>query len=285
MKKMIKAIILDVDGTLTNSKKEITPETKSALLEAQKLGIRLALASARSDNGLKRFGRLLNFEQNNGIYICYNGGLILNSGTGEVYFEKSMPADLAKEILEHLKSFDCIPMINRGEYMYLNDVYRTITIAGKETDIIRYETRSNEFLICEKPDLADFVDFPVPKILVAASDDYLREHMDEMGSPFSGRAKTGPSTAFYYEFNARDVDKAMAVEKVFASLGIGPDEMMAFGDGENDIPMISYVKYGIAMGNAVEKLKDAAYDITEDNDHDGIAKALRKYIPALAGKA
>ena len=281
---MIKAIILDVDGTLTNSQKEITPKTRDALLKAQKLGIRLALASARSDHGLKRFGRLLDFEQNNGIYICYNGGLILNSGTGEIYFERSMQADLAREILEHLKSFDCIPMINRGEYMYLNDVYRTITVAGKETDIIRYETRSNEFLICEKPDLAGFVNFPVPKILVAASDDYLREHMEEMGRPFAGRAKTGPSTAFYYEFNAKDVDKAMAIEKAFAALGISPDEMMAFGDGENDIPMISYVKYGIAMGNAVKKLKDAAFDITDDNEHDGIAKALFKFIPELTGK-
>ena len=57
----------------------------------------------------------------------------------------------------------------------------------------------------------------------------------------------------------------MAIEKAFAALGISPDEMMAFGDGENDIPMISYVKYGIAMGNAVKKLKDAAFDITDDN--------------------
>ena len=87
---MIKAIILDVDGTLTNSEKIITPETKTALLAAQKMGIRLALASARSDNGLKRFGRWLDFEQHEGIYIYYNGGLILNSRTNEVYFEKCL---------------------------------------------------------------------------------------------------------------------------------------------------------------------------------------------------
>ena len=278
---MIKAIILDIDGTLTNTQKEITPATRQALLKAQSMGIRLALASARSDHGLKRFGRLLDFERNNGIYICYNGGLILNSGTGEVYFEKAMPATLAKEILEHLKGFDCIPMFSRENYMYLNDVYKTITVGGKEMDVIRYETRSNEFLICEIPDLAAFVDFSLPKILVAASDDYLRQHADEMGAPFAGRAKTGPSTSFYFEFNARGVDKASAIEKAFTSLGIAPDEMMAFGDGENDLSMVSDVKYGIAMGNAVQKLKDAAFDVTDDNDHDGIAKALYRYIPGL----
>ena len=279
--KMIKAIILDIDGTLTNSEKIITPETKKALLAAQKMGIRLALASARSDNGLKRFGRWLDFERNEGIYICYNGGLILNSGTGEVYFEKTMPAELCREILEHLKSFDCIPMINKGPYMYLNDVYRKIRVAGKETDIIQYETRSNEFLICEQKDLAAFVDFPLAKILAAASDDYLREHADELGAPFAGRAKTGLTAPFFYEFNAKGVDKAAAIEKAFPALGISPDEMMAFGDAQNDLSMISYVKYGIAMGNAVRELKDAAFDVTDDNDHDGIAKALYKYIPEL----
>lgn len=278
---MIKAIILDIDGTLTNSKKEITPETKQALLAAQKMGIRLALASARSDNGLRRFGRILDFEHNNGIFICYNGGLILNSETNEVYFEKKMPIELGREILEHLKSFNCIPMINRGEYMYLNDVYRKIHVAGKEVDIIQYETRSNEFMICEQKDLAAFADFPLAKILVAASDDYLREHGNEMGAPFKDRAKTGLTAPFYYEFNAKGVDKAMAIEKAFGTLGISPDEMMAFGDAQNDLPMIKYVKYGIAMGNAVQELKDAAFDITADNDHDGIAKALYQYIPEL----
>ena len=61
---MIKAIILDIDGTLTNSQKEITPATREALLKAQDAGIRLAIASARSWNGLARFGRWLNFENN-----------------------------------------------------------------------------------------------------------------------------------------------------------------------------------------------------------------------------
>ena len=280
---MIKAIILDIDGTLTNDEKVITPETKKALLKAQERGIRLAIASARSDNGLRRFGRWLDFEKHHGIFICYNGGLILDAESGEVFFERSMPKDLAKEILEHLKHFDCIPMINRGEYMYLNDVYDgIISVNGEERDIIRYETRSNEFLICEKKDLAAFVDFDVPKILVAADTDYLAEHYMEMGAPFEQRAKCTLTAPFFYEFNAKGVDKADAISDAFDRLGISRDEMMAFGDAQNDISMLKHVKYGIAMGNAVNEVKEAAYDVTDDNNHDGIAKALYKYIPELA---
>lgn len=279
---MIKAIILDIDGTLTNSQKEITVETKEALLKAQKLGIRLAIASARSENGLRRFGRWLDFDHNNGIFICYNGGLIINSQTNEVYYEKAMPTELAKEILEHLKQFDCIPMVNKDEYMYLNDAFKgMIHTPNGDMDIIQYETRSNEFLICEKADLADFVDFEVPKILVAASSDYMAENAEKMGAPFKERARTGMTAPFYYEFNAKGVEKDVAIEKAFEEMGISSDEMMAFGDAQNDMAMLKYVKYGIAMGNAIDELKEVAYDVTDDNDHDGIAKALYKYIPEL----
>ncbi|MCK1199509.1 Cof-type HAD-IIB family hydrolase [Streptococcus uberis] len=254
---MIKAIILDIDGTLTNSQKEITAETKEALLKAQKMGIRLAIASARSENGLRRFGRWLDFEHNNGIFICYNGGLIINSQTKEIYYEKAMPTELAKEILEHLKQFDCIPMIKKDEYIYLNDAFNgMIHTPNGDMDIIQYETRSNEFLICEKADLADFVDFEVSKILVAASSDYMAENAEKMGAPFKERARTGMTAPFYYEFNAKGVEKDVAIEKAFEEMGVSSDEMMAFGDAQNDLAMLKYVKYGIA-------------------------KALYKYIPEL----
>lgn len=261
---MIKAIILDIDGTLTNSQKEITAETKEALLKAQKMGIRLAIASARSENGLRRFGRWLDFEHNNGIFICYNGGLIINSQTKQIYYEKAMPTELAKEILEHLKQFDCIPMINKDEYIYLNDAFNgMIQTPNGDMDIIQYETRSNEFLICEKADLEDFVDFEVPKIFVAASSDYMAENADKMGAPFKERARTGMTAPFYYEFNAKGVEKDVAIERAFYEMGISSDDMMAIGDAKNDVAMLKYVKYGIAMGNAIDELKEVTYEVSQ----------------------
>lgn len=261
---MIKAIILDIDGTLTNSQKEITAETKEALLKAQKMGIRLAIASARSENGLRRFGSWLDFEHNNGIFICYNGGLIINSQTKQIYYEKAMPTELAKEILEHLKQFDCIPMINKDEYIYLNDAFNgMIQTPNGDMDIIQYETRSNEFLICEKADLADFVDFEVPKIFVAASSDYMAENADKMGAPFKERARTGMTAPFYYEFNAKGVEKDVAIERAFYEMGISSDDMMAIGDAKNDVAMLKYVKYGIAMGNAIDELKEVTYEVSQ----------------------
>ena len=130
---MIKAILLDIDGTLTNSKKEITPKTKEALLKAQKAGIKLAVVSARTENGLARFGRWLDFEQNHGILIACNGALIKDMETGEVFFDKSMSKELGAAILEHLKKFNVIPLVAKGEYMYTNDVFSgMIQVRGKD---------------------------------------------------------------------------------------------------------------------------------------------------------
>ena len=119
----IKVILLDIDGTLTNSEKIITPRTKEALMKAPAAGIRLAVVSARTENGLARFGRWLDFEHHHGILIACNGALIKDMETGDVLVDKSMPAQLGSEILEHLKKFNVIPLVADGEYMYTNDVF------------------------------------------------------------------------------------------------------------------------------------------------------------------
>lgn len=284
----MKAILLDIDGTLTNSKKEITPKTKEALMKAQEAGIRLAIVSARTENGLARFGRWLDFEHHHGIHIACNGADIKDAETGEVIYEKKMPKELAASILEHLKKFDVIPLITKDEYMYTNDVFNCMLHVKSRTsdeieefNVIKYESRSNEYLLCEKKDLAAFADFDMAKILVAGEPDYLAKVAEEMAAPFKDTTTNGFTADFYYEFNPKGVDKATAIKTAFESLGIGPEDMMAFGDQKNDISMIQYVKYGIAMGNAIDECKEAAFDVTLDNDHDGIAEAIYKYIPEL----
>lgn len=282
----MKAILLDIDGTLTNSKKEISPRTKEALMKAQNAGIRLAIVSARTENGLARFGRWLDFEHHHGIHIACNGADIRDAETGEVIYSKAMEPKLASSILEHLKKYNVIPLITKGEYMYTNDVFSGILHLEKdgkveELNVIQYESRSNEYILCEKKDLAAFVDYPLAKILVAGEPDYLKQIAEEMSAPFQDSTTNGFTAPFYYEFNPKGVDKATAIKTAFESLGIGPEDMMAFGDQKNDISMIQYVKYGIAMGNAIDECKQAAYDVTLDNDHDGIAEAIYKYIPEL----
>lgn len=170
--------------------------------------------------------------------------------------------------------------------MYTNDVFGCNLEMPKSDhteilNVVKYESRSNEYILCEKKDLAAFWDWDSPKILVAGEPEYLKKVAEEMAAPFKDTTTSGFTAPFYYEFNPQGVNKATAIKTAFESLGISPDEMMAFGDQKNDISVIKYVKYGIAMGNAIDEAKEIAYDVTLDNDHDGIAEAIYKYIPEL----
>lgn len=289
---MIKAILLDIDGTLTTSEKEISPKTKEALLKAQASGIRLAVVSARTENGLARFGRWLDFENNHGMLIACNGALIKDMQTGECLSDVCMPLEVSTAILKELANYEgLIPLVTYGRHIYTNDVFAGMLHltepdgSTRDFDVIAYEARSNEYLLCEEDNLAAFfADKPVSKILVSGQPEYLEKAAPLFSAPFKETSANLFTAPYFYEFNPKGINKADAIKQAFAELGIGFDEMMAFGDQQNDIPMLESVKYGIAMGNATDACKAAAFDVTDDNDHDGIAKALYKYLPELFGE-
>jgi len=282
---MIRAILLDIDGTLTNSQKVITPKTAEALKKAQAMGIRLVIASGRADQGLYQYADVLDMPSNHGIFVCYNGAKVMDCQTKEILFHQPMSVEDGKAVLEHMKKFKVSPIIIKDEYMYTNDVYSGMIHRNIGSDeifnVIRYESRGNHYILCEKRDLASFADYPIEKILTAGEPEYLRDHYEEMGAPFKDRLSCMFTAPFYYEFTAKNVDKAKAIDTAFTKLGFTPEEMIAFGDAENDISMLEYAGIGVAMGNATDAVKAIADEITLSNDEDGIAESLYRHIEGL----
>ncbi len=276
----IKAIVLDIDGTLTNSEKKITEKTKNALLRAQASGIRLILASGRPVSGLREFAEELQMDQNQGILICFNGSRVVNAQTGEVIYNQPMTVEEGQAVLEHMKKFDRVrPMIDKGEYMYVTDVYDCmINMNGAPFNVTKYEARNGHYKLCEVEDLAAFADYEINKILTFSDPEYLEAHFREMEAPFQDSLSCMFTAPFYFEFTARGVDKANALNHVCASLGISGENMIAFGDAQNDASMLEFCGLGVAMGNATEELKTIADEITLSNDEDGIAATLTKYV-------
>ena len=277
-KPKIRVILLDIDGTLINSKKQITPRTKAALLKAQADGIKLVLSSGRPDQGLYRWAKELKMTEYGGYFVCYNGGKVIDCQTGAVLYNKCIPVSQAKAVLEHVKQFQVVPVINRGEYMYVTDVFNHDLQMPQTVNILQYEARSNGYLLCETRDLTEFVDFPLNKILLYGQPEYLRKHCERICAPFENQLNAMFTAPMYFEFTAKNVDKAMAIHQGLASLGYLPEEMIAFGDAENDISMLKYAGIGVAMGNAVDTVKVCADEITASNDEDGIAVSLYSHL-------
>lgn len=279
----IRVIIMDVDGTLTNGQKVITSKTKEALMKAEESGAILVLASGRPTSGLLDIARELEMDKHHGLLVSYNGSKVIDCETMETLFNQALSVEEGKAVLEHMKKFQKVrPMIDKGEYMYVNNVYdNMIQFNGAPFDVIQYESRGGKFKLCEQEDLAEFVDFPLNKILTTSDPEYLQEHYQEMMEPFKETLScmfTGP---FYFEFTAKGIDKAKALDTVLIPMGYKKEEMIAFGDGHNDASMVKYAGIGVAMENAVQDLKDIADEVTLSNEEDGIAVSLYKYMPEL----
>lgn len=278
-----KAILLDIDGTLYNTKKEVTPKTLEILKKAQDHGIRLILASGRTVQGLMHLAGLLEMEKHHGLLIACNGGRVVDVESGQELFSKTIPIEEAQSVLRHLENFKARPVIDRDDYMYVKDVFdNTITVNGEKRNILEYESRSNGYSLCEKKDLAGFADFPLCKILTYGDPEYLQAHHTEMAAPFEGRLNMVFTAPFYFEYTAKGVDKAKALDTILPQLGLEPEELIAFGDAQNDKTMLEYAGCGVAMDNADPALKEIADYVTRSNDEDGIAFALEHFIPELA---
>ena len=275
----IKVIIMDIDGTLTNSKKQITPKTKEMLIAAQNKGIKLVLASGRPVSGLIGLAKELEMEKHHGLLVSFNGSKVVDCQTKEVLFNQTMRIEDAREVLEHMKNFKVYPMIDKGNYLFVNDVYKgMITYQNEKIDIIQYEARGGNFKLCEIEDLSSFVDFPLNKILTAGDPEYLNEHYQDMMEPFKERLNCMFTAPFYFEFTAKGIDKAKALDSVLKPMGFQQEEMVAFGDGDNDATMLSYAGIGVAMDNAQDSLKKIADKITLSNEEDGIAVMLETLL-------
>ncbi|MBC1939371.1 HAD family phosphatase [Listeria welshimeri] len=273
------AIILDIDGTLLNDDKKISSETKKALITAQQNGVKLILASGRPTTGMHLYAEQLEMEKYHGLLVSYNGAKVVDCQTKEELFNQTLTIAEGKAVLEHMKQFEVKVMIDKDDYMYVNNVYDCyIPYKGEEINIIQYESRGGNFKLCEKEDLAAFLDYRINKILTAGDPDYMQKNYQAMMAPFKNTLNCVFTADFYFEFTAKNIDKAKALDTVLTPMGIHAENIIAFGDGHNDITMVKYAGTGIAMDNAVPELKAVANSITLSNNKDGIAHVLNNFI-------
>ncbi|MBC1668873.1 HAD family phosphatase [Listeria welshimeri] len=273
------AIILDIDGTLLNDDKKISPETKKALITAQQNGVKLILASGRPTIGMHLYAEQLEMKKYHGLLVSYNGAKVVDCQTKEELFNQTLTIAEGKAVLEHMKQFEVKVMIDKDDYMYVNNVYDCyIHYKDEEINIIQYESRGGNFKLCEKEDLAAFLDYRINKILTAGDPGYMQKNYQAMMAPFKNTLNCVFTADFYFEFTAKNIDKAKALDTVLTPMGIHAENIIAFGDGHNDITMVKYAGTGIAMDNAVPELKAVANSITLSNNKDGIAHVLNNFI-------
>lgn len=266
----IKLIAIDIDGTLVNSQKEITPAVKKTILDARERGVQIVICTGRPLSGAQRYLDELGLNDQDNEYVVSFNGAVVESTSGQVIFKQGLKYEdyidleaISRKLKLHFHSvgMDRIYTAERdlGHYTIYNS--RIVKLE------VSYRTQS------------EMHNIPIIKCMYVDDPEYLDSKITSpLFDQMKDRVVFSKTEPFYYEATAAGVDKGSGLRRLCEYLKIDRKNVMALGDQANDMPMLKYAGLGVAMGNAVAYTKEHADAITADCDHDGVAKAINKFL-------
>lgn len=259
---MIKALFLDIDGTLVSFHTHQVPaSTIEALSRARARGVRIFIATGRSPLIINNLGELQKRDLIDG-YVTVNGSYCIIGK--EVVYKGAMPVADVKAILDFCTAHGC-PCIVVGEHDLCVVNHRPLVDElfhdFLKVDYLPRRTVEEALQMGDIFQLTPFIDV-----------EQEREIMSRLPGCESGRWYPA-----FTDVTARGNNKQKGIDEIIRPLGIALEETMAFGDGGNDISMLRHAGMGVAMGNAKDDVKAAAKYVTDTVDNDGILKALQHF--------
>lgn len=287
---MIKAIVTDMDGTLLNGDDQISERTKEILMQCQKNGICLVLASGRSYLRLEPYVQELKMREYNGFLIEINGMATQSLKKGS----RTIVSCLSREEINEL--FDFIKKQGDEIQAYLDDGF--FNYIPEEMIEIKQQERKQRNLPDDYPwsggawtwnndmrggypkqkriNEACETDAPLNKIAALNCPQKIDELFSLLIKKYGKDYEIVRTCPRIIEITAKGVTKGNALRRLMEENGWSDDEVIVFGDGENDVSMFEQVKTSVAMANAEEYVKQKASFITQSNKEEGLAAFLEK---------
>lgn len=262
---MYKLIALDCDGTLLTSKKEITENSLSVIKQLTESGVKIVLASARPYYRLKKYLNKMGLVSQHNYTIAFNGGLVISNYQDEIIYSKGFDNASVSDILSLAHE------LSTNVFLYTKN-----SIISNINDEVYKKRNPDVNYVVDDIFHMSFHDNEIFKIAYVNKPERTKELREKLPNELFQKYEISSSVPQFIEFVSRGVTKFNALKIIGETCGIKPDEMIAFGDEDNDIPMLKLAGYGIAMGNASENVKKCADMITENNDNEGVAIALSK---------
>jgi Cof subfamily protein (haloacid dehalogenase superfamily) len=270
----VRLIVCDLDGTLLNSEKNISPANIEAVRLARERGIFVTICTGRVPEMMEAYSRLLEID---GLFIAANGAVVADAKSGATPFRRCADNVQLARLLEYCleRGLDYVAAAVDGCYYTRNsrrikrfEQYNEIAARDKLRQIPVYPLGE---------DTAALAGREIYKVLVSGLDGpQLRETAAYIESLEDlGWTSSEPGML---DVGASGVNKGTGVAGLARLMGFAKEEICVFGDYYNDIPMFEEAGFSIAMGNADEKVKSRATALTAANDEDGVALGIRKYI-------
>jgi len=266
---MIRLIALDMDDTLLNEHSQITPRTMQALKDAMAAGCRICLSSGRMLESMLPIARRIGV---NAPMLLYNGSLIYDHNTDQTIYSPQIEYEVALKIAETARELGVYIQVYPGkDYFcdYINDYTRAYarSIAVEPIEVKmpitewmkQHPSGMQKMLIIDTPEGATRAQLAL-RTAIPHGACFLK------------------SKAHYVEIVPENVDKGKSLQKLGEFLGIAREEIMAFGDGQNDVAMLEYAGYGYAMANSCKEALACTDLIAPPNTEDGVAQVIEQYL-------
>ena len=268
-KQKIKLVAIDLDDTLLRDDLTISQHSQEIIQEVRDEGVTVTLATGRMLPSARPYAEQLGFDV---PLITYQGALVKNAFSGEVMYKCPLSEEVARLVIQYGRR----KKIHVNFYMEDKLYVERITPQGEH-----YE-RLSGVPFTKVEDLEELMqdDFPFKLLLIDDEQvvdqelDELREILNEAGTD-AHLSKSKPS---YLEVNHPQATKGIALQKLAERLGVSREEVMACGDSFNDLEMLEYAGFGVAVANAYPEIRSHARYITASNNEDGVALALQKLV-------
>jgi Cof subfamily protein (haloacid dehalogenase superfamily) len=273
----VRMIALDLDGTLLRTDKSVGPETVKALQAAQAKGVEIVLASGRMAASIERVASGLGMDA---CLISCNGAVVhgraQNTGAAmngrQLIYYQPLDVGVAREIVAFGKARRYQVNFYHGDSIYSEDGPHL----RPWIEIYRSRTNSPYTFV---ENLDDYLHLAPPKVLFVVDPKIRGAIQEELQPKFGSRVNMMRTDPEYLEFLQPGIDKGVGLAKLAAACGIPLSQVMAIGDGENDIPMLAVSGWPVAVANAGQLCRAVAKFFTQsDNDHDAVAEAIQRWV-------
>ncbi len=266
-----KLLLVDIDGTLVGGEKTISAANREALAQVRRSGIEVSLSTGRS---LKSCRNILAQLTLDGYHIFFDGALVSRADLSVEVYAQPLDKPLVKE------------MINFAEQHGIDlELFSTTQYFARREN---WSTQAHREFFGIDATVQDFADLWTRERIIKcglvtttpqeeALAEKLNHHFGDALHFSRARTPVYPGVIFN-NILAAGVSKGTALHALTAHLGISPAEVMAIGDGSNDISLLSTVGLAIAMGNAPDEVKSVAHHVTLDVDRNGLAAAIHQFL-------
>jgi Cof subfamily protein (haloacid dehalogenase superfamily) len=255
----------DLDRTLIAEDGVLRPRTRAAIRAARAAGIRVIVVTGRMFQSVRRYLADAGIEE---PVVCYQGAVVAEPVSGRFLRHEPIPLELARETIE--------AVVDEGYHLncYVDDELYVAEVTPEARAYADFQ----HIAIHAVGDLATWLDRPPTKLVSVGEPEALDGLEAELKARFDGRLYISKSLPFFLEFASPQVTKGTGLAFLAEHMGFARKATVAFGDGENDIELLEWAGYGVAVANAHRRVLEVADFVCPSADEEGVAQVIEAFL-------